>query len=187
MEEEQTKQPFLNRKKLQTICAAILAVALMVAVLILFSPRKTAPIDRFYRSLQKGTAEDLLKCLPEQALEFASEKYDAEVGTGTLRGYLSALTSELHESMAVQYGEKLKISFRVTNKKDYDNEQLHRLALLLEEMYGLDPVTVTEACEITVDTTCKGSLSKETTQGDIFIVYRFNGKWYLLFDPLSGT
>lgn len=184
MEEETKRGLNLDRQKLIAIAAVTLALALMVAVLILFSPRKTAPIDHFYKSLQKGSAAELQKCMPQAAWDHAAETYDGEQ---SINAYLSGFTAAFCDELTSYYGAKLKISYRVTNKRDYDNQQLHQLALLLQDMYGLDPVTITEGCEITVDTTCKGSLKKETTSGDLFIVYRLNGKWYLLYDPLSDA
>lgn len=178
------RKPLFDRRKLISIGVATLFVAAAVTVIILFYPRKTVPIDHFYKSLQTGSVTELQKCMPTDAWSYASGQYAAEdAHTDSFRDYMNAYVTDIHKMMTEHYGQKFKITYRVTNKEEFGNEQLNQLAQDLYRRYELDPVTITEACTITVDTTCKGTLSTETSHGDTFVVYKLNGKWYLYFDP----
>lgn len=181
--EEKRKTRF-DRKKLLSIGIATLFVAAAVAVIILFYPRKTVPIDHFYKALQTGSVTELQKCMPPDAWSYASGKYSAdEQHRDSFRDHMNDYVSGIHGMLLERYGQKLKISYRVTNKEEFGNEELNQLAQELYRLYEIDPLTITEACTITVDTTCKGKLCTETSQADTFVVYKLNGKWYLFFDP----
>lgn len=174
----------LDRKKLVTIGIATFFLAIAVAIIILFYPRKTVPISHFYKALQNGSVTELQKCMPADAWSYAAGQYSAdETHEDTFRDYMDDYVTSMHGLLTERYGKKLKISYRVTNKEEFDNEELNALAKDLYQRYEIDPVTVTEACTITVNTTCKGTLLTETSYSDIFVVYRMNGKWYLYFDP----
>ncbi len=178
------RKPLFDRRKLLSIGVATLFVAAAVAVIILFYPRKTVPIDHFYKALQTGSVSELQKCMPPDAWSYASGQYAADkTHTDSFRDYMNAYVTDIHKMMTERYGQKFKITYRVTNKEEFGNEQLNHLAQTLYSRYELDPLTITEACTITVDTTCKGPLSSETSRSDTFVVYKLNGKWYLYFDP----
>lgn len=187
-EEAKTRFLHLDKRKLQIIAFAILLLAIVVAVIILLYPQKTTPIDHFYKALQKGNVEELQKCMPEDAWSYAAGKYaESDFRQEDFQDYMAEVISETNTALVDFYGDKLKISYTVTNNKEYDNELLAQLASVLSEKFALDQTEITEACEITVDTTSKGSKGKQTEEGDLFVVYKYNGKWYLFFDPLSGA
>lgn len=184
MENAEKRKPFFDRRKLLAIGAATLCVAVVVAVIVLFYPRKTVPIDHFCKALRTGSVSELQQCMPPDAWSYAAGQYSAdEAHQDTFRDYMSDYTQSIHKMLVERYGQNLKISYRVTNKEEFGNEKLNKLAQDLFQRYELDPVTITEACTITVDTTCKGTLKTETSYADTFVVYKLNGKWYLYFDP----
>lgn len=185
---EEKKKSWLDPRKLMVILISTLCVALVVAAIILFSPRKTAPIDRFCRALQKGSYIELQKCMPKEAWETASAMYNSDATRpGTFVSELNLIVTETKKALTETCGDKLKITYTVKDKKDYDNEKLGRLAQYLSEKFGLDVDAVTEACELLVDTTSKGTKAKQVDENDLYIVYKYNEEWYLYFDPLSGT
>lgn len=188
MEEQTTKKLQLDRRKLLAIGISTLCVALVVAIILLFYPQKTAPIDRFCRALQKGSCIELQRCMPQAAWNSLCDKYEADAAhTNTFEEEMTQLVNETHLALHKQLGDKFKISFRVTDKKEYDNERLGKLAMLLSEKFGLDTDAVTEACELLVDTTSKGTDAKTVDENELYIVYKYHEEWYLYFDPLGGT
>lgn len=177
----------LDRKKLLAIGIAILCVALVVTIVILGFPHKTAPINHFCKAMQKGSIEEFERCMPTEAWAYAEQQYDPE-GTKkvTLHDEMTLLVLQTNAALDERFGKKLKVSFHVTEMRVYDNESLRKLAQTLNDKFNLNPEEITEACEFVVDTVTKGGKGKQTQEGDLYIVYKYHEQWYLYFDPLNA-
>lgn len=188
MEKEyKTARLQLDARKLHAIGVATLVLMVVVAVIILFFPRKTAPIDHFYKALQKGSVSELQKCMPQEVWDYAAQAYASDTShTSSFAAYMKDFVVQINQALTNQNGEKLKLSYRVTDKKEFDNQQIRALAQFLAQNYLLDADGVTEACEFTVDTVCKGTRGRTEETGDRYIVYKYHEEWFLYLNPLAG-
>ncbi len=124
------------------------------------------PIKNYYEGLQTANLDTLMKSLPSFIYDEAKEKMTEEV--------LNVMLEQAKE----EYGENLKISYVIKNKKEIAEEDLKSEQNDIKTMFNSD-ITITKGYIVDVETKVKGD-NKEDTNTNTLEVYEIDGNWYLL-------
>ncbi|MBQ5810066.1 MAG: zinc ribbon domain-containing protein [Clostridia bacterium] len=84
---------------------------------------------------------------------------------------------EMMEYLEEEYGDNVKISYKITEKEKLSKKKLEKIADGLKENYDIAKKSVKAAYEIEVEMTVKGSEDKDDDDAK-FYVAKIDGKWY---------
>lgn len=157
-----------NTKKIAIIAGIAVAAILVIILLIslLGSGYKT-PLNNYFKGIEKAKSETYLKAYPEFVREEMEDTYDDE--------YLEKRV----ETFEKEYGDKIKISYKVLDKEKLDKDDLEDIQDELEDDYDEDDVKVSTGYEVAVKITVKGSDDKESYYSSFYIC-KVNGKWCMV-------
>lgn len=157
-----------NTKKFVLIGGIALAAVLVIIVLIaLLGGGYKKPLKNYFSGIEKTKAETYLKAYPEFMREDMEDTYDDE-----------RLESML-EIFEEEYGDKIKISYKILDKEKINKEDLEDVKDDLEDEYDDEDIKVTDGYTVAVKITVKGSDDKEASYSS-FEVYKINGKWCMI-------
>ncbi len=170
-------KPLLAKKGLLTAIIGGVALLLVAAILCgIFVPTEKTPVKDLINITLKGDFDKLEKLLPEDFIEWYEDENEGDFGKlieseeETADKYLEALEEE--------YGEKIRISFKVTEKKVLSDKKLDNIKDSLKEI-GINKKDVKKAVQLDVDYTIKGSDDNDEDDFKITVV-KIGGKWYAL-------
>ena len=144
------------------IAAAV--VILLVIIFSIFGKGWKKPIDNYFKGMEKGKADTMLKAYPEFM------DMDETIDDDYMDDSMDVLEDE--------YGEKIKISYEITKKEKISKGDLEDIAKYIDVKYEED-VKVSKGYELKVKVTIKGKDDEDTKSGKRY-VYKIDGKWYLL-------
>ena len=163
-----------NNTKNIAIIAGIAAavVILLVVIFSIFGGGYKKPIDNYFKGMQKGNAETYLKAFPEFM------DMDKNVDEDYMEDMLDSFEDE--------YGEKIKISYKITKKEKIKKADLEDVQKYIEKRYEED-VKVSAGYEIKVKATIKGKDDEDTDTQKMY-VYKIDGKWcYMSVSPDTAS
>lgn len=181
---EEEKQPQTKQVIFEVITTVVVLALVIVGALFLLRTEMTAPVDSFCKALSTGNGSYIRQSLSDEAWAYCTEVYEKD-NPDSFNSHISMLAAGLHDVLAEQYGEHLKISFKVTEKEKIKDDEFATFASSVSDRYGINPESITEAYRLTGNTTCRGDKGSDTVEGDTYTVYRMHDEWYLLSEPIS--
>ncbi len=164
----------------------IIAVAVAIALLIglcsaVFGGRSyKATVNKYVKAQFAGDIEDIVDLMPKKVFNYVLEQegYDKSQRKEFIQSGQAALSSYVAMIKGF-YGEKMKVSHKITEAEAIKGDDLKELKSAYKEM----GVKVSAAKEITVDITIKGN-DMENTSSSEFIDIKVGSSWYI--DAMSG-
>ncbi|MGN0613520.1 MAG: zinc ribbon domain-containing protein [Porcipelethomonas sp.] len=151
------------------VCAAALAVGIVVLNLTVLNKGYEKPIDNLLKAMETGDGDYLEDVLPDYV-------YDDD-------GDFDKLATSLQAGLGLIYGDDLDISYDVTKKKDISDEKLKKLEESIESSYD-ESVNVSGGYELDVDISIEGD-KREDTNSMTLKVYKIDGDWCITEDISS--
>ena len=124
------------------------------------------PIQNMIEGLSEANSEKFLKAFPDFISSYMKAMFTDD--------YLAETVKKGEE----EYGANLKMSYKVTDKKDISEEALKEMQDEVKESFNKE-IKITKGYVLTVEVTTKGD-NDEDTEVDDFKVYEIDGNWYLL-------
>lgn len=181
---------FVNRckadKKFLYTCIGAVAGVIVVIVLLsllLGGGGMTKPIDTMIAIGYKGQVEKIKDLAPAEYWEYMEDEYGMDVDE-VIEEAEEALEDTL-ESLEDEYGENVRVSYKVTKKKKLSDKKLEGIAEALADTYDLDEDKFTEAYELDVEMTIKGSEDDDENEDELTVI-KYKGKWYIINWYKSG-
>jgi hypothetical protein len=84
---------------------------------------------------------------------------------------------KMRESTVESYGEKVKITHKITEEKELNQPSIDAKLEFIEETYGIDRSRILEVKRVTVEFKIKGDKGEVSNTIDILPV-NIDGKWY---------
>jgi len=154
-----------NVKNYAIIGGIAAAVVIIIAIIIsIVSSAWKKPIDNYFKGMQKGDLKTYEKAFPD----FYNDKMNLD------EDYMEKMKDNLED----EYGEKIKITYKVTKKENIKKDDLSKVQEYIEKVYDED-VKISAGKEVKVKATIKGKDDSDTDTQKMYI-YKINGKWKLL-------
>lgn len=117
------------------------------------------PIKNYFKGMEKADAEIYLSAFPE----FMDYEYDDD----DMEDLLYALEDE--------YGEDIKITYKIKENEEYEKEDLEYVQEYIYERYD-EEVKVTSGYNLKVTATVEGDDDEDTDSSNMY-VYKIDGEW----------
>ena len=154
-----------NVKTYAIIGGIAAAVVVLIAIIIsIVSGGWKKPIDNYFKGMEKGNLKTYQKAFPD----FYNDKVDLDDDD----------MDKMHDSLEDEYGEKIKITYKITKKENIKKDDLKKVEEYISKVYDED-VKVSAGKEVKVKATIKGKDDEDTDTQKMY-VYKINGKWKLL-------
>lgn len=164
-----------NKKRFLAFGAvAIVLVVLIVAVSILGSYERA--IDT-YIDVVKGKFEKIEKMAPPAYWDYFEDTYDMDVKD--LIENLKDASDSILDDLEEEYGDNIKISYKVTDADQLDKDDLKEIKDSLKDRYDIAKKSVTDAYELDVELKIVGSEDEDEEEMECYAV-KIDGKWYLI-------
>lgn len=159
----ETKASKLLDTKMIAIIGGVAAIAVII-LSIIFSIATGGwkkPIDNYFKGMQKANAKVYLKAFPEFL----------DMDDTVDEDYMEKMLDNLED----EYGEKIKISYKITKKEKIKKDELSKVQEYIEKKYD-EKVKVKAGYELKVKATVKGKDDEDTDTKKMY-VYKIDGKW----------
>lgn len=158
-----------DNKKTIAIVGGISAgiIVILIVIFSLISNAYKKPIDNYFKGIQKESSKVFVKAYPP----FMKEKIEKD--------YDDSRLSKMVTSYEKEYGDNIKISYKVLDKTKMDKEDIKKVQENLQDSYKDQKIKVTDGYKVCVKGTIKGKEDKETDYSTMK-VYKINGGWYFV-------
>ncbi len=164
-----------NTKKLIAIIgiSVVALIALIVLVNIIKSvstPGYEKPIKSLTEGLEKYDFKKMISAYPDYIsddMEDYLDYFDDE----------EEMFDEMFGSLEDEYGKRIKISYKITDKDKMDRDEIEAIEEDIEYSYD-EEVNIKEGYTLEVKLTIKGSEDRDTDKTEIDVI-RIGSKWYL--------
>ena len=155
-----------NIKNIAIIGGVIAAIVVVAAILInILGSGWKKPINNYFKGMQKANSKTYLSAYPD----FYVDKYDLE------NTYDDDGMEEMLDDLEDEYGEKIKITYKVKSKESIKKDDLKKVQEYIEKYYEED-VKVSAGKKVKVKATIKGKDDSDTDTRTLY-VYKIDGKW----------
>ncbi len=135
-------------------------------------------VGNYVEAMNDCDAEKILEAMPKEYIDYLEDQgMDKDDLIDELEYYLELMIEELED----EYGDDIKISYKITEDKKMDKDDLEDLQDEYDDM-DLD-IEIKEARELEIELTIKGDDDKDDDDLDL-VVIKVDGEWYL--DISSG-
>ena len=165
---------------------AAVVVVLVVLLALVFGGNggMTKPIDNMIAVTFKGKVEKIKDMAPAEYWEWYEDEYDMDIDD-----IIEEAEDEFDDMMDYyeeEYGDNVRVSYKVKDKKKLSDKKLEGIAEALADRYDLDEDKFTEAYELEIEMTIKGSEDDDEDDAE-FSVIKYKGKWYGITWYKSGS
>lgn len=175
-------------KKFMYQCIGIAAGALAVLIILLVlvfggNGGMTKPIDNLIAITFKGKFEKIKDMAPAEYWEYMEDEYDLDIDEMIEEAEENA--DDMMDYYEEEYGDNIRVSYKVTKKKELSDKKLEGIAEALADAYDLDEDKFTSAYELDVEMTIKGSEDDDEEENEMTVI-KYAGKWYAINWSKSG-
>jgi len=164
-----------KKKLIIPAVAAVVVIALIIVLISSLGGGYKSALDNYYKKflIGKATEKTIKNMYPEEYWE--ENDIDPEDSWESYEEY----SEDMVESLEDEYGENLRVSYKITDKDKMDKDDLKDLADELHDSWGVKKKSVKQAYELELDLTIKGSDDEETDEVEIVVV-KIGSKWYIV-------
>ena len=165
-----------DKKKLLIPIIAVAATLTLIIALIAFGGGGYKKALNPYEKILNGKASEktVEKMMPKDYWEYMDDEYDTT--PEDLYDMIDENYDDMLDEMEEEYGENVKVSFKVVEKDKLSEKKLDDLKDTYKEC-GMAKKNLTKAYKLKVEVTIKGSDDKDTEKMTM-IVFKYKGKWY---------
>lgn len=161
-----------NNKIIGMAVVGVAALAVLFIVFKLFgaitTPGYEKPIKYVCEGIEKGSFKTMMKAFPEYITDQLEDRYGED---------LDDQMDDLVESLEDEYGKRVKVSYKITDKDKLDKDDIEDLEDRIKYNYD-EKVKIKEAYELEVSMKIKGSEDKDEDETDVTVI-KIGSKWYL--------
>lgn len=154
--------------------AAVVIVVLIVIFNLLFGGGYKQPVDDMMKAIETGKGKYMYRAMPEFLMDYQYEDEKKSEIYDELDDAMEYVTDMLED----QYGDDVKISYKVKDKKKIDKDDLEDLEESIKDTYD-EKVRVSKGYELEIKTKIKGDDDSDTDTSTIN-VYKIDGDWCLM-------
>lgn len=167
-----------NKKLLIPIAAVAVVLVVIITAALLFSNPFGNALDSFFE-VASGEAKlkDVQALAPAEVWNYIEDEEDL-TAKDLYEYYDAEMREEAAEELEEEYGNNIKISYKITKKKELSDKKLGEYRDELNDNYGIKKKDVKKAYKLTLDVTVKGSEDKETEEMDLLLI-KVGNKWYV--------
>jgi hypothetical protein len=165
--------------------AAVVVVIILIIVLCasLGGSGYKKPIDNFVKAISKTDGKAMKNALPDVVNEYYEDYYvDDDDYDSVEEYYEDAVLEYTLDYLEDEYGDRVKISYKVLKKKELKNSDLRDVEDDINDTYDAD-VEVTKGYKVKVKLTVKGS-DDDDTDTEWLYVYKIDGNWCFASDSM---
>lgn len=166
-----------TKNKNTIIGLAVIAVVLVIVIIVVctsITPGYEKPIDNMCKAISKNDGKALANAFPEYLNDMIEDKMDSDYDD-IEEYYEEELLYNIVDRLEDEYGENIKVKYKVLKKKEIKNSELKDLEDDIEDLYD-EKVDVEKGYEVKVKMTVKGKDDDEEDT-DWINVYKIDGKW----------
>ncbi len=168
-----------NNKIIGMAVVGVAALAVFFILVKLFGgitpPGYEQPIKYVCDGIENGSFKTMMKAFPEYITDQMEDYYGDE---------MDELMDGMVENLKDQYGKRVKISYKVTDKDKMDKDDIETLEEDVEYNYD-EKVNIKDAYEIEVEMKVKGSEGSDEDESTVTVI-KVGSKWYLYDQSLMG-
>ena len=166
-------------KKAIGITGGILAALILIVVLVIClsggGPEKA--LDNYLDVIFYGKVSKIEKLAPKEYWDYVEEASDMDLED--IEDTAKDLYKDKIRSLEDEYGDDIKISYKITETDDVKKSMLDTMKDNIKEKYDIPKKNVTDAVEMEVELTIKGDDDEETLDGNIYYAIKVDGDWYI--------
>lgn len=136
------------------------------------TPGYEKPVKYMLNGLQDGNYKTMMKAYPK----FMKEQFDEQV-EDYYDGEVDELMEMLTDDMKEEYGKKVKLSYKVTDKEKLDKDEVKDLQESFKWRYD-EKVKIKEAYVLELEMKIKGSEGKDEEDVEMTVI-KIGSDWYL--------
>ncbi len=177
------KTKVAGNKKLALVIGVIAVVLVIVLVISLFGGKGyEKAVDKYIDVMLKGNVEKVKDLAPEAYWDYLEDTYDVDIDD--LVEELEETSEDMLEAFEDEYGERIKISYKVTDADRFDEDDLKDVKDALKDKYDIAKKSVTDAYELEIELKIKGSDDEDEDEMELYAV-KVDGKWYVMSEYYS--
>lgn len=167
------------------LLAAVAVVAVLILILlinILFGGAYKKPLDNLAKALSKESATAYMKTEPEFVITDKEKeiKKDKDSKYDDVEEYYQNVVDNKVEDLEEDFGKKIKVSYKITDKEKLDKKDLKDCKDILKFAGAKNSVKVTKGYTLEVEVKYKGKDDKDTDEKEL-VVCKVDGKWCIIF------
>lgn len=166
-------------KKAIGITGGILAALILIVVLVIClsggGPEKA--LDNYLDVFFYGKVGKIEKLAPKEYWDYVEEANDMDLED--VEDTAKELYKERIRSLEDEYGDDIKISYKVTETDDVKKSLLDTMKDNMKERYDIPKKNITDAVEMEVELTIKGDDDEETLDENTYYAVKVDGDWYI--------
>jgi len=166
------------------IAAAAVVVLIVLLALVFGGGGMTKPIDTMIDVSFKGKVEKIKDMAPAEYWEYMEDEYDMDIDD--VIDEAEEEFDDMIDSLEDEYGDNIRVSYKVEKKKKLSDKKLEGIAEALADAYDLDEGDFTEAYELDLEMTIKGSEDDDSDDNEMTVI-KYKGKWYAISWYKSGS
>lgn len=165
-------------KKAIGITAGVVAALILIVVLVIClsggGPEKA--LDTYIDVAFYGKVGKTEKLAPKEYWEYLEDKMGLDLEDA--EDWMKTSYKETIRKMEDEYGDDIRISYKITEKDDVKKSTLDTLKDTIKSSYDIPKKNVTDAVELDVEMTVKGDEDEETRDHTFYVV-KVDGNWYV--------
>lgn len=171
-----------KNKKIGSIAIIAAAVViLIVAGSVANSGAYKKPIKNYYEAIEKQDIKKYKKAMGKTVVSAVEELCkDTGGDKDDVDEFFEAFIEPEYDNLVDEYGEKLKISYKIADKEKIDKDDLKELEDEFKDTYD-EKVKVSKGYEIELEVTYKGKDDKGTKDEKLEVL-KLNGEWIAVAD-----
>ena len=154
----------------------LLIVGILLSVLLGGSPRMSV-INRMIDVQFNGKLEQIKDMAPKAYWDWYEDENDMSIDEYIEELEDNEYLDQVKESLEDMYGDNIRISAKLVKEKQLSEKKLNDIRDGLKDNYDIAKKSVTEAWEIEVEMSIRGSEDEETDEVE-YIVAKIDGGWY---------
>lgn len=167
-----------NKNTLIALGGILVVVIIVIAILAsILGGGYKKPVDNLFKAMADGDGKALQKSMPSVLLK--SDDYEENIleysDYDDIDEYFDDMAKKIQDSLEDEFGKKLKISYKVTDKDELSDKKLKDIKSTLKDQ-GAKNVKVTKGYELDLEVKIKGKEDDDEDDMTLTVV-KVNGDW----------
>ena len=135
------------------------------------TPKYEIPIEGYFKAMETGSEKEVKKVFCEAEIKKKIEENGDD--------YFKERAEDLNEMMEDEYGENLKVTYKVKDKDKLDDDDLEEYSQQMQRRCDDDDLEVTEGYKVKIEAKIKGD-EGDDKNSITYYVGKVDGKWIIL-------
>lgn len=159
------------------VVAVVAIIILCILISVLSSGWKT-PIKKYFKAIEEKDGEIYMETIHETSLKNTKKAYDWT--NKEQKEYYDESVESTYDYLEEEYGKKLKISYKIIDKEELEDDDLKDYEDLLEDSWDEKSLDVSKGYEVDVEVKVKGNDDDDDSIDGEFVVLKVDGDWCLV-------